>query len=268
MAGGACHAGSGRRCGAVAHCRAVGIKELCLRTLEADGPALLAAARRDPQATVAACPEWTVDKLVGHMGRIHSWVTELVTTRAQERLSPRAFGEGPEGDPAARIEWAREKHAGLVEALRGVEEDEPVWGFVQGVGPARFWFARQALETSLHRWDAQAAGGDPEPVDADLGVLGVDEILGLFLPGMAESAAQVSTGASMHLHCIDRDGEWLLRFGADGTTLSHEHAKGDVAVRGSGSDLYLLLWNRIGHDRLQVFGDASLLDRWAQSVAI
>jgi uncharacterized protein (TIGR03083 family) len=246
----------------------MGIKQLCLRTLEADGQALLAAAGRDPQAPVAACPPWTVDKLVGHMGRIHTWVTHLITTRAQEPISSRDFAEGPEGDPAARIEWAAEKHAGLVEALRGVDEDEPVWGFLQGVGPARFWHARQALETAMHRWDAQAATGEPEPVDADLGVLGVDEILGLFLPRMAESTAKVSTAATMHLHCTDRDGEWLLRFGENGTTQSHEHAKGDVAVRGGGSDLYLLLWNRIGRQRLEVFGDAALLDRWAERVSI
>jgi uncharacterized protein (TIGR03083 family) len=246
----------------------MGIKELCLRTLDADGRALLAAARRDPAAAVPACPGWTVDQLVGHMGRIHSWVTELVTSRTQERSSSRAFGEGPEGDPAARIEWAAERHQKLVEALHGIDEDTPVWGFVEGVGPARFWHARQALETAMHRWDAQAATGEPEPLDGDLSVLGIDEILGLFLPHMAESAAKVSTGASIHLHCTDRDGEWLLRFNPDGTTLSREHAKGDVAVRGTAGDLYLLLFNRIGHDRLEVFGDTALLDRWAEAVTI
>jgi hypothetical protein len=51
-------------------------------------------------------------------------------------------------------------------------------------------------------------------------------------------------------------------------TVEHAHAKGDVAVRGTASDLLLLLWNRAGSDRFQVFGDAGLLDRWRAAVTV
>ena len=36
-----------------------------------------------------------------------------------------------------------------------------------------------------------------------------------------------------------------------------EHAKGDVAARGSASDLLLFLWGRVPADALEVFGDAA-----------
>jgi len=78
----------------------------------------------------------------------------------------------------------------------------------------------------------------------------------------------VSTSESMHLHCTDTEGEWMIRFTADGAVTTREHAKGDVAVRGTASDLYLLLWNRVSAERFEIFGDASLLRRFAEHVRI
>ena len=43
------------------------------------------------------------------------------------------------------------------------------------------------------------------------------------------------------------------------------HAKGDVAARGTASDLLLMMWNRITPDRLDVFGDGDLLTRWQRA---
>jgi len=248
----------------------MGIKDLTLARFAADGPAFLDAAGRDPGAAVRATPGWTVDKLVGHMGRIHTWAAQVVRSRTQEGISPRLFPEGPEDDPGLRIEWARERHAELLAALRDLGEDEPIWTFSpNGIGRGRFWMRRQAHELALHRWDAQDATGDAAPLHAELSADGLDELLSMFLPQMTESARQVSSeGATMHVHCTDVDGEWLLRFTAEGAVTTAEHAKGDLAVRGSAADLYLLLWNRTGRDAVDTFGDTSLLDRWAEHVRI
>ena len=43
----------------------------------------------DPNATVPACPEWTVTDLVEHLGIIHRWVTEMVRERSPVRLRER-----------------------------------------------------------------------------------------------------------------------------------------------------------------------------------
>jgi predicted lipid carrier protein YhbT len=61
-------------------------------------------------------------------------------------------------------------------------------------------------------------------------------------------------------------GEWLVRFNGDDVTVTREHGKGDVAVRGPVEDLFLWLWGRIPADRLEVFGDRSLLERYRQLV--
>ena len=69
-------------------------------------------------------------------------------------------------------------------------------------------------------------------------------------------------GETIHLHCTDGEGEWLVRLAPDGATVTREHAKGDVAARGTASDLLLLVWGRITPDAVDVFGDAALLARW------
>ena len=59
----------------------------------------------------------------------------------------------------------------------------------------------------------------------------------MFLPRFVPDA--VADGATIHLHCTDVDGEWLLTGTAEGARVTREHAKGDVAARGSASDLLL-----------------------------
>jgi len=246
------------------------LKDLALRRLAADGDAFFAAAERDPAAPVRACPGWTVDKLVGHLGRIHTWAAQVVRSRTVEPVSPRLFPEGPD-DPSLRLRWGQERHSELLAALGELGEEEPIWVFLPSshTGTGRFWLRRQALELALHRWDAQDATGEAEPPDAELAAEGIDELLTMFLPSMPTQAAQLGPdGASLHIHCTDREGEWLVRLSAEGPVVSGEHTKADVAVRGSAADLWLCLWNRVGRDRVEVFGDASLLDRWAEHVRI
>ncbi len=72
-------------------------------------------------------------------------------------------------------------------------------------------------------------------------------------------------GETIHFHCTDGDGEWLARLGPDGARRHAEHAKGDVAARGTASDLLLFLYGRVGADALEVFGDAALLDAVARA---
>jgi transcription-repair coupling factor (superfamily II helicase) len=54
--------------------------------------------------------------------------------------------------------------------------------------------------------------------------------------------------------------------GSDGVRVTREHAKGDVAARGTISDLALLMTGRLPPARLEVFGDTVHLDRWFRAV--
>ena len=95
---------------------------------------------------------------------------------------------------------------------------------------------------------------------------GIDEYVTVFVPRFGRSLGEL--GGSIHLHCTDVDGEWLLVPDDDGVTVTREHAKGDVAARGAASDLLLHLWGRRPIDVLEVFGDAALLERFVAAVRV
>jgi predicted lipid carrier protein YhbT len=133
-----------------------------------------------------------------------------------------------------------------------------VWTF-GGLAPPIFWARRQANETSVHRWDAEmAAFGKAAPIDAALARDGVEEVLEFFLPIFKKPG----NGETFHFHRTDGDGEWLVTATADGPAVERKHGKGDLALRGSASDLVLFLWRRIPADRLEIFGNPALVDRW------
>ena len=66
----------------------------------------------------------------------------------------------------------------------------------------------------------------------------------MFLPRLADNFDAVGDG-TLHLHCTDVEGEWLVARRDGEVTVTREHAKGDVAARGSASDLFLFLWGRV-----------------------
>lgn len=228
----------------------------------ADDVAVLAAIDdADLGAPVAACPGWTVADLLVHLGHVHHRAVHLFEGGAfvpldQWEPPPAA---GPEG-----AAWAREQGRRLLVAARAADPDRPMATWL-GDRTARFWFRRMMHEAAVHRWDAQAALGEPEPLPADVGVDGVDELLEVFCPRLGpESWATVAAdGArSMHVHATDADGEWLVQITPESLSFTREHAKGDVAVRGRASALDLALWNRTGTEALDLFGDATVLDRF------
>jgi hypothetical protein len=124
-----------------------------------------------------------------------------------------------------------------------------------------------ANEVAIHRFDAELAAGAPQPVDPERAVDGIDELLTVLLPFSAVMKSPEMNG-SFHLHCTDTDGEWLTTFTAGRPTTTREHAKGDLAVRGPASPLFLWSWNRatVGTDGLESFGHPTLLDAWAAIV--
>jgi hypothetical protein len=74
---------------------------------------------------------------------------------------------------------------------------------------------------------------------------------------------QPIVGGSVHIHCTDVAGEWLLTPG-DGLEMiaTREHAKGSVALRGSAEDLLLVLWRRSPLDIIEVIGNELVAERF------
>jgi uncharacterized protein (TIGR03083 family) len=213
-------------------------------------------------APVPSCPEWDVHELVLHSGTTQRWATTLVSTRATGYVAP-DLGTLPT-EREGIFDWYEEGAAQLLDLLDRTDPELPVWSW-GGDQHARFWSRRMAHETAVHGWDATSAAGVPTAIPADVAGDGVDEALEnvpFMLPFRPEIASLTGAGETIHLHATDCDGEWLIRLTPDGIETAREHAKGDVAARGSASDLMLFLVGRVGPDQLEVFGDRALLDRW------
>jgi uncharacterized protein (TIGR03083 family) len=224
-----------------------------------------AAAAAGVDADVPSCPGWKVVDLLDHCAGGDRWARTIVATGSRDGAPRELPPDAPTGE--ALIPYFREGARELVETLASTDPTTSVWTFSPADRTARFWYRRRAQETSIHRYDAQLAAGAPAPLDAEMAVDGVDEFLTVFLPRLADNFGDVGD-ATVHLHCTDVAGEWLVARRDGELTVTAEHAKGDVAARGSASDLLLFLWGRVPEDALEVFGDADLLARFRQSIRV
>jgi uncharacterized protein (TIGR03083 family) len=244
-------------------CAAAGAEIAVLAETVADVP--------DLTASVPTCPDWTVTDLAKHTGTIHRWATSIVASRAGSRQPlPEVGSPWPSADGWAQ--WLTSGVAPLLAALHSAGPVTPVWTW--GPGRTSGWWARRILhETTVHRADAELALGvaDPE-IDSVVAADGIDEFL-FNLPSARrpyKHLASLPTGASMHLHATDSDGEWLVRFTESGIAWERGHGRASVAVRGPVASLLLFTYGRLWPTdrRLAVFGEADLLAAWQQKTAL
>jgi uncharacterized protein (TIGR03083 family) len=208
---------------------------------------------------------WTVHTVVGHTAWIFRYVAKCLQATPDDRPSRSSVGEPPIGPEV--IEWLAEGANDLMDVLGQTDLDtqRPSW---TGPQPGHWWLRRVCHEAAMHRWDAYAPSGRPEPIDADQARDGVEEVFEVFVPHRMQFDSLAGSGETIHLHATDiEDGEWRLELLADEVRWERAHAKCDVAARGPVSDLLLLLWSRIPPSELETFGDTALLDRWQHAAA-
>ncbi|MGH9187234.1 MAG: maleylpyruvate isomerase family mycothiol-dependent enzyme [Acidimicrobiales bacterium] len=235
--------------------------EAYLDALRRDGPALADAAERAGLSTeVVACPGWTVAELLWHTGEVHDFWREVVDRQAADPNEARP--EDPPRPPNDELlDWYRDGVERLHATLAAADPAASVWTWTpqKDVACVR---RRMAQETAVHRWDAEQSAAIEHAIEPGLAVDGIDEFVRFFLPLKRDDAERL--GGSVHLHCTDADGEWLIEQpeGEEWLAVSPHHAKGDVAARGTASDLLLVLWRRRSPADVDVFGDGRILERF------
>jgi uncharacterized protein (TIGR03083 family) len=231
-----------------------------------DDVARFAAAVRsgDLGADVADCPGWDLRALTAHMGMVHRWAERCAAT-AEPQRDFEVFAPAPGLGSEALADWLVEGAERLVATLRQIDLDAATWHPFPVARIGRVWPRRQAHEISIHRRDAElAAGLQPAAIDPDLASDGIDEYFELVIPRLVKREGTVIPSASLHVHCTDTHGEWLVHADADGYHLERAHAKGAAALRGPAEAILLRLWNR-SSDRegeLSPVGDEAVLDAW------
>lgn len=179
---------------------------------------------------VEHCGDWTLYDLADHVGNQNMWVVKAVTEGHGDHT-----GTPPPREPAALEAWFAGTAARLLETL-DTDPATPAWTFIapHTVG---FWQRRRALETLIHRWDAQCALGTPEPLDAALAADGVAEVIDTMLPRMIARGRTAGPARAVTLTGSDAGASWVLGPGEP-----------VAEIRGPVADLLLSLWGRLPAD--------------------
>lgn len=249
------------------------------RDTAAFGDVARAAARLGSAPAVPSCPGWLLTDLVLHLGLVHRWVAKILRDRIQE--PPAIDGQAgfglteewaawlPPGRaprqsplPSGLATWFGAGAEALADQFATTPPAEPVWTWSDDK-TAGFWRRMQAIEAAVHRWDAQNALGEPQPIDAALAADAVEQTFTVMAPARrAWADAPPGQGERFLFRRLDGAGEWAVAFGADGIRFPAPGSGHDVEVAGAASDLALFLWQRDVTGKLRVQGDASLLERY------
>lgn len=229
--------------------------------------ALLATCTLD--APVKTCPGWNVTDLVEHLGGVHGWVTRIVRTGVGPKQETPIRGEGE--DLAA---WYDTQVRDLLAALAETDPDRPTWTLAGEQG-ARFWSRRQAMETVVHRVDAELAAGvaaSELTIDPHLAAAGVTEIHEVITPrAVARKLGQPDLTGPLLLWATDIDAGWLLQPSdgspaytalESGALLRQAQETAQAEVSGTAAALFLRLWKRTDGEELRITGDQEIAERY------
>lgn len=233
-----------------------------------DLAAICAAVAAGPlEVRVPSCPDFDVDDLARHVGAFCIRWSDVLDEGRMVEFRPLGR-DAASSTPEARSAWLRGVGDRLVQQLRALPGDAELWSWYPPDQTARFIARRIANELCMHRVDAQLARGDAAPIEPALAADGIDEV---FLIRQHHARFRRDpvrgTGRSMHLHGTDAPphlppAEWMVALGPDGLRVTHEHGKGDLAIRGAVGDLERLLYQRPAAELVEMFGDATVLDEF------
>jgi uncharacterized protein (TIGR03083 family) len=233
-----------------------------LDLLATDGRLLRTAAARGLDADVPPCPGWTVRDAVTHTAEVYEHKIACI------RLGGTRPDPWPPAWPADRdpLEWYDEALATLLDVLASTDPAAPSWTWWPEDQTAGFWVRRMAQETAVHRADVESASGPITPVDAELAVDGVDEVLVMMLAGdWAPEPHPELTGTVM---AATGGRSWRVTMNAADVVVAQADGDADATVTADPSDLLLWLWGRAPDSAVTVAGDPRAAARFRARLAI
>lgn len=199
-----------------------------------------AAVKAGPDANVPTTPGWTVLRLVGHIARVHNWVSLALDA---DPAGERPVAEKPPEDWETLLTYWDAQLAAMLDGLRR-GPDTPAWTF-GAEATAGWWARRQAHETAIHRLDAEhAAHGDAVDhlvFEPEFAADGIDEAV-RFMFGRRP----IEVSGTVLYHAADAGRAWLVTATA-GQPLVVEPAtdfEADASVVGTADAVYRAVWGR------------------------
>ncbi len=227
-----------------------------LTLIRADAALLTAAAAGHLDDPVPSCPGWTVADLVDHVGHVyHHKIACMRQQREPEPWPP----DPPAGDP---VQWLDDSTVELLAELGDRGPAAPSYTWHEPDQTVGFWYRRMAQETAVHRVDAQQARGGTDPVDSELALDGVDELLDIFFAGDWSDLPQPELVGRIGLRAADRS--WLVVMEPQEVRIESLGDEPEAVLSATPSDLLLWLWGRLPVDAVQSTGDPEAVVRLRQ----
>ncbi|KIS27247.1 hypothetical protein TV39_12040 [Arthrobacter sp. SPG23] len=195
--------------------------------------------------SVPACPGWTLEHLLGHLGSIERWAAAVVQGGI--------YVEEPEPPATGAAAWFVSGTAPFLETMAAVEPGAPCWNFGPPPRTAGFWLRRQSHEHAIHLIDASQASGLAAPViGAEFMLDGVDEVRAMFTPRQLRLNRMQPPEQAVIFHVSGFDvpgaGSWSVGSGPAA-----------ASVTAPLTDMYLGLWGRSSlRDTAIIDGDTAL----------
>jgi uncharacterized protein (TIGR03083 family) len=258
------------------------LKSYYLDLFRRNRAAILEAAALGFDRPIKGCPGWDVAGLTGHMGRVYTfwlkWVRERprgITRAAMKEIAADRDARLPgytawdragfpeDARPDGIVPFARQAGDELDAALVDLQPEERVWTFVPPRQTGAFVFRRLAMETTIHRWDAEEAQGIARPIDDTLARDGIDEMLMMFRedPAYGDNKER-RHGQTILLREDPGARRWLVSFTPSSISTSADEGPADVTVAGSASDLWLFIMGRRWPEEMHIEGDQDLAASW------
>ena len=178
-------------------------------------------------APVEHCGDWTLRDLADHLGRGNLWAAMAITEGRGDYEAP----AGPTAQ-ADLLVWFRQTSDVLLDAL-GRDPATPAWTFFPPRTVA-FWHRRRALETLVHRWDAENAIGLKSSLDPMLADDGVAEVFHDMAPRQIRLGRHSAPEHAVQVSAADTGSSWVWGPGEPVATITATSA-----------ELLLMLWGRM-----------------------
>lgn len=232
-----------------------------LDRLRADSARLAEVARLGLTADVPSCPGWTVDSVLRHVATVYLHKVEIL------RLGRLPEPWPPDLTSREALELYDDARGKVVTALEEAGTSLATWTFSPDDKTSALWYRRMALESAVHRVDAEQAHDAVTRVDPELALDGIDELLVLMLggPWWEEGDTEHAVDATVRITSAGRS--WTIRADATSATVTPgTEGEVDAEVFGDPHNMFLWLWGRLPIDSVQTAGSDTAVQEFRARV--